>query len=657
MYILGGFLAAWGSSLIVRTRATRRVRRGQCAQCKRHWQNDEHTCPRCGSDKSRQAATTIPRPTTWTLVGLAVVLAGLTCPFWSLPLLGWLTGSSRVLHADLGLVGAIGLTTGSFALMTLVAAFLGDPARGRHRCRKCWYPMQPAVPAACPECGKTAAKPADLERTRRPLRPILAGLALLVIAQLGWFDPYIRQHGLVSLIPTDVLIANHRLVPSDWLLSPSSIGTNRWATQDYSLAGRLDRQRLTAAQIQRARVMAISRVAPSRTIDALRASLALVETAAAAQPAGTPGAATLPSGWPVNGFPRGGTYMSRGPSTPEADTAYADAVGVILRALESEPLQRQAAAQWLAEELGHLPSATPGDRTLGPKFLEAASARAADLRRIAASPDESAASSALLLLAISGTSGPPDVPRLATLLKSSDANVALLAQTAMGALAVSHTEASDAWRAYAGRANVDDPSDPARMRALVRSIVNNRSASNYGAAHLDFGTAYTTGALWRAALGPPECFIGLLTLDDHGAVSLQSHLALRTLVAHSPANADALVDYIIRHPDDLGAIEIFDSLGSARLRHLDRYITILDARNHERLLHSITEVLYAAMLSDVETIRPHRAVIEVYERQVHDLYVSGHGVRFDRYNLFARSQEVREWIDRPSNDRLFPPRP
>ncbi|HZW06224.1 MAG TPA: hypothetical protein VFF65_03800 [Phycisphaerales bacterium] len=72
-------------------------------------------------------------------------------------------------------------------VLCLYMAFFRDRARGRQRCRSCWYDMRGAnsLPARCPECGTQAQSAKELRATRRhylwllPALPLLAPLPYL----------------------------------------------------------------------------------------------------------------------------------------------------------------------------------------------------------------------------------------------------------------------------------------------------------------------------------------------------------------------------------------------------------------------------------------------------------------------------------------------
>lgn len=62
-------------------------------------------------------------------------------------------------------------------------AWWGDRAKGRRRCRACWYDMKDSASLTCPECGRVHRDERELGRTRRRRR--LAGLGVLIALVSG----------------------------------------------------------------------------------------------------------------------------------------------------------------------------------------------------------------------------------------------------------------------------------------------------------------------------------------------------------------------------------------------------------------------------------------------------------------------------------------
>src|SRR6266478_5076995 len=79
---------------------------------------------------------------------------------------------------------SLGLSLG-LILVALWAIAIGDRARGRPRCPRCWYDMTGAPSPTCPECGHTARNPGDLLRAR-PRRLIAAASLAAGAAPVCW---------------------------------------------------------------------------------------------------------------------------------------------------------------------------------------------------------------------------------------------------------------------------------------------------------------------------------------------------------------------------------------------------------------------------------------------------------------------------------------
>lgn len=108
------------------------------------------------------------------------------------------------IFGSLALWTAAGLAAA--ALVLLLLWLRGDRARGRLRCRRCWYDMRGAPSLTCPECGRAHKDERALRRTRRRRWPAaLAALLLVVGAGLAgaWLvtDPARVRH-----LPTWALI-------------------------------------------------------------------------------------------------------------------------------------------------------------------------------------------------------------------------------------------------------------------------------------------------------------------------------------------------------------------------------------------------------------------------------------------------------------------
>ncbi|MEO0483248.1 MAG: hypothetical protein AAF138_06450 [Planctomycetota bacterium] len=104
-----------------------------------------------------------------------------------------------------------GYVLGVLGLLALAWWAWGDRARGRRRCRKCWYSMTDAVADrdgryVCPECGKVAKSERALLRTRRRKRWIATALAMWLVGYAAWTTPRAYEHGWPGAVPTTVMV-------------------------------------------------------------------------------------------------------------------------------------------------------------------------------------------------------------------------------------------------------------------------------------------------------------------------------------------------------------------------------------------------------------------------------------------------------------------
>ncbi len=102
-----------------------------------------------------------------------------------------------------------GYAVALLAFVGVLWALFWDRPRGQRRCCRCWYDMDGAgdVPVACPECGKTHAKPKHLTRTRRRWVSAWALLLVMVVGGYGlWVVPRVQERGAWGVMPTTALI-------------------------------------------------------------------------------------------------------------------------------------------------------------------------------------------------------------------------------------------------------------------------------------------------------------------------------------------------------------------------------------------------------------------------------------------------------------------
>ena len=111
-----------------------------------------------------------------------------------------------------GRLGCMWWTIGGWVLVVAGAvvvlwALLWDRARGRLRCRKCWYRLE-GVGAGdgggvrCPECGRVHGTTRSMRRTRRRWRWVLAAAVLLWLPAYGVdVAPAVRARGWIAAVP------------------------------------------------------------------------------------------------------------------------------------------------------------------------------------------------------------------------------------------------------------------------------------------------------------------------------------------------------------------------------------------------------------------------------------------------------------------------
>lgn len=100
---------------------------------------------------------------------------------------------------------------GVAGVLLLAWALVGDRARGRRRCPKCWYDLSAARPGSggvtCPECGKNIAGERSLRRARRRWRWAMLACVVLVGAWASRAWHIARVHGWWRVAPDVVVIA------------------------------------------------------------------------------------------------------------------------------------------------------------------------------------------------------------------------------------------------------------------------------------------------------------------------------------------------------------------------------------------------------------------------------------------------------------------
>lgn len=106
---------------------------------------------------------------------------------------------------------AMAWVLGVAGVLLLAWALVGDRARGRRRCPKCWYDLSAARPegggVTCPECGKKSAGERSLRRARRRWRWATLACVVLVGAWASRAWHVARVRGWWRVAPDVVVIA------------------------------------------------------------------------------------------------------------------------------------------------------------------------------------------------------------------------------------------------------------------------------------------------------------------------------------------------------------------------------------------------------------------------------------------------------------------
>ncbi|MCA9278453.1 MAG: hypothetical protein H6815_07315 [Phycisphaeraceae bacterium] len=105
------------------------------------------------------------------------------------------------------------LVWGLVAIGTVLLAWslFSDRAKGRKRCRKCWYAFDEINAngdgvTTCPECGKEHTKPKSMLRTRRRWRWACAGLLMVMLSYASHIVHIGMTQGWLRAIPSSVLV-------------------------------------------------------------------------------------------------------------------------------------------------------------------------------------------------------------------------------------------------------------------------------------------------------------------------------------------------------------------------------------------------------------------------------------------------------------------
>lgn len=145
-------------------------------------------------------------------------------------------GSSRWVNA----ATVVGWSVAAFGVLMLIWWIVGDRARGRVRCPKCWYDMSAAAGLQCPECGKIAKGEAKFGKARRPRWMVVMAVVLM---GSGWYGVLVgprvaETEEWLAAVPTWVLMVGWEVLPEEWIYDDWSFTNPQF--DDSCLEMRLD---------------------------------------------------------------------------------------------------------------------------------------------------------------------------------------------------------------------------------------------------------------------------------------------------------------------------------------------------------------------------------------------------------------------------------
>ncbi|MBL4592169.1 MAG: hypothetical protein JKY96_09455 [Phycisphaerales bacterium] len=112
----------------------------------------------------------------------------------------------------------IGASVSLFAACLVVWGAIGDRARGRARCPKCWYDMSGATGLQCPECGRTAKDETKFTKARRPRWAFAVALVLVVPGVYSiMVSKRVIEFGAFGAVPTWFLMMGWERLPEPWI--------------------------------------------------------------------------------------------------------------------------------------------------------------------------------------------------------------------------------------------------------------------------------------------------------------------------------------------------------------------------------------------------------------------------------------------------------
>ncbi len=154
----------------------------------------------------------------WLGLVLIVICAGVAvfAGYMAVYLEGLFTRSREQWTTPIAIVGG---GVALFGIFLLIMACVGDRARGRVRCPKCWYDMSDAAGLQCPECGHRTKHEKLFTSTRRPRWAMVLGLALVLIGSYPIvLNKKTVEYGPLAMMPTWVLTNWWEELPEEWVV-------------------------------------------------------------------------------------------------------------------------------------------------------------------------------------------------------------------------------------------------------------------------------------------------------------------------------------------------------------------------------------------------------------------------------------------------------
>ncbi len=173
--------------------------------------------------------------------------------------------SLGILHSPVGIVSLLLAASG---VLWIIQSVVGDRARGRVRCPKCWYDMSEVPTMMCPECGHESKSRSQHTRTKRPRWAFIIAILSIVIGSYGFsVNRRVIATDLFAAVPTWVLMVGWewfptRLVYDDGTMTPSGdrvavdsclqnrLDDKEWVSKERAtrFAGRISQQMLKSKE-------------------------------------------------------------------------------------------------------------------------------------------------------------------------------------------------------------------------------------------------------------------------------------------------------------------------------------------------------------------------------------------------------------------------